>query len=84
MNEEQIHLLEMLPKDYEPGVSRSWEEGVLEHVRRAGALVTCKTGKNRLQIYALSGENVIERVILLRKGREIPVSYLGPAESRIV
>lgn len=81
MNEDKQKCLEMLPKGYEPGVSGSWEVGVLDHVRRVSAKVNCVHGKNRLKVYALSGENVIERIMIVRKDKEVPLSYLGPAES---
>ena len=81
MNEDAVNYLNMLPEGYEPGVTRSWEEGVLDHVRCVKATVTCVEGKNRLRIYAVSGENVVERMILIRNGKTVPVSYLGPVES---
>lgn len=81
MNEETVNYLNMLPEGYEPGVTRSWEEGVLDHVRCVKTTVTCAAGKNRLRIYAVSGENVVERMILIRSGKTVPVSYLGPVES---
>ena len=76
-----MNYLNMLPEGYEPGVTRSWEEGVLDHVRCVKTTVTCAAGKNRLRIYAVSGENVVERMILVRSGKTVPVSYLGPVES---
>jgi len=82
INEEPMETLLALPKGYEPGVTRDWEEGVLSHVREIKSNIICKAGNNRIYYYALSGENVLERIILAKKDKKIPESYLGPGESK--
>lgn len=82
INEETMETLFALPEGYEPGVTRDWEEGVLSHVREIKSNVMCKAGNNRIRYYALSGENVLERIILVKKDKKIPESYLGPGESK--
>lgn len=81
VNEEPMVCLWTLPEGYVPGVSRSWEEGVLDHVRQIRAQIRCRSGKNRICYYALSEENVVERILLIRDGKTVPESYLGPEES---
>ncbi len=81
INDEAMQSLVMLPEGYEPGVSSSWEEGVLDHVRRVNVQVHCNSGKNRIRYYALSEENVVERILLIRTDKKLASSYLGPMES---
>ena len=64
--------------EYKPGVSKDWWEGVLSHVRYVEADIFLHEGTNIIRYFPLSRENVLERLILVRAGVELPDSYLGP------
>ncbi len=70
-----------VPEGYVAGESRDWGAGVLNHVHLVEASVKLKAGVNNLRFYGTDPENILERIIVLRKGCAVPVSFLGPDES---
>jgi len=80
----QIKRLDAVPDKYVAGESYDWGMGVMNHLHLVKAEETIKAGDNYLRLYGTDPENIPERIILLRKGVKMPVSYLGPDESRRV
>ena len=64
--------------------SPQWAFEARDNVKKVNATVLCKKGKNTLRFYAISPGMILERVILVRDGVELPKSYLGPKESYIL
>lgn len=81
VNDGAAVILPTVSKTYVPGVSKDWEEGVLRHVRQITTRIQCKKGRNTFRYYPIAGENVLERILVIRQGHTIPESYLGPSES---
>lgn len=81
LNDEAGEILPTVSRSYVPGVSKEWEEGVLRHVRQIATVIQCKKGRNTFRYYPIAGENVVERILIIRQGHTIPESYLGPFES---
>ncbi|MBR3305867.1 MAG: glycosyl hydrolase 115 family protein [Lachnospiraceae bacterium] len=76
--------LQPIPADHLPGASADWADGVMRHARYVKGSCILDAGKHTLRFYGTDAENVLERVMLVRKGVTAPQSYLGPAESRKV
>lgn len=74
--------LQAIPADHLPGESADWAEGVLSHKRDVTESVHLLAGDHRLRFCGTDAENVLERILLIRKDTEHPKSYLGPAQSR--
>ncbi|WP_024866322.1 glycosyl hydrolase 115 family protein [Butyrivibrio sp. FCS014] len=63
--------------------SAQWAKEAKDNVKKAETTVRCQKGENRLMFFGMSPGIVLERIILVQKGVEIPKSYLGPRESYI-
>ncbi len=63
--------------------SDQWIDEAKANVKKVTDTVKCVKGENNLRFYGMSPGIVLERVLLVRKGIEIPKSYLGPMESYI-
>ncbi|RKM59941.1 alpha-glucuronidase [Butyrivibrio sp. CB08] len=63
--------------------SKQWREEARDSVKKVSVSVKCKKGENTLKFYGASQGIVLERVLLVRSGIELPKSYLGPRESYI-
>lgn len=64
--------------------SPQWAFEARDNVKKVDVAVKCKEGENSLRFYAISPGMILERVILVRDGVELPASYLGPRESYIL
>ena len=73
-----IRFIEVTHDTYKDKERNNWWMGVLSHVRYVKAKVSLKKGRNTVRYYGASRENVLERILLLREGYELPESYLGP------
>ena len=68
------------------GTWNSWSDGVMNHVR----FVKCKgfdileKGDNNIAFFGSAEENILEKIILVKKGESLLPSYLGPRESVMV
>ena len=58
-----------------------WCQGVLDNIRKTAATLNFKQGVQEIAVGALEAGLILERILIYRKGDEIPVSYLGPQES---
>ena len=63
--------------------SRQWTEEARNSVKKVVDTAECVRGENTLRFYGMSPGIVLERIVLVRKGTELPESYLGPEESYI-
>lgn len=81
INENGMQHKDVIAKDYMPGVTKDWEEGVLSHAHLVTVKVACKKGENRLKFFGAGSENVLEQILLVREGSTYERSYLGPKES---
>jgi hypothetical protein len=61
--------------------SPQWTLEAMENVKKVNVAALCKEGENALRFYAISPGMILERVLLVRDGVEMPESYLGPRES---
>ena len=64
-------------------LSPQWREEAMDSIKKVTAIVKCVKGENELKFYGMSPGIVLERILIVRKGIEIPKSYLGPGESFI-
>ncbi len=64
-------------------LSPQWAREARDNVKKVTACVKCVKGENTLLFYGMSPGIVLERILLVRQGSEIPKSYLGPGESYI-
>lgn len=62
-------------------MSPQHERESIDNVREFHTAVACKAGENRLRFRHISPNTVLERLVLVRDGVTLPVSYLGPKES---
>jgi len=72
-----------VPKDFRVGdyANKSWQEGVLNHIRVCKTTLKLEKGINEITIGALEAGLVPEKIIIYKEGTELLKSYLGPAES---
>ena len=54
---------------------------VLEQIRRVECEVSLQAGENTLEIFALSPGFLLEKLVLVREGKMLRTSYLGPMQS---
>lgn len=75
--------ISLIPQDYRAGESscREWAQMVLEQIRRVECEVSLQAGENTLEIFALSPGFLLEKLVLVREGKMLRTSYLGPMES---
>ena len=75
--------ISLIPQDYRAGESscREWAQMVLEQIRRVECEVSLQAGENTLEIFALSQGFLLEKLVLVREGKMLRTSYLGPMES---
>ena len=66
LNEEEIQKVMVTAPDYQPGISKEWEEGVIRHIRTCSSQVCCRKGRNVLTIYATDPEVLLERIVCVR------------------
>ncbi len=63
--------------------SPQWAQEARDNVKKITETVSCVKGENELTFVAMSPGIVLERILLVRQGTELPKSYLGPEESYI-
>lgn len=72
----------LIPDGYEVrDHNKPWEAGVLANVRCTDVETDLKKGINKITISALSPGLVLEKIVIVRVGCELPYSYLGAPES---
>ena len=81
VNSTEIVKCDAVSEKYVAGESYDWGMGVMNHVHLVEADVKLTAGSNNLRFYGTDPENVLERVIIVRKGCKAPGSFLGPDES---
>ena len=81
VNGEDRSVLEYITEDLKNGVWNSWSDGVMSHVRPVKDICTLEKGFNTITFFGEAEENVLEKIILVKKGESLLPSYLGPAES---
>ncbi len=81
VNGEDRTVLEYITEDLKNGVWNSWSDGVMSHVRPVKDSCTLDKGFNTITFFGEAEENVLEKIILVKKGESLLPSYLGPKES---
>ena len=81
VNDSGIKKLGVVSDTFDAGSSYEWNAGVLDHVRQPACTAVMEKGINCISFYGTRVENVLERVIVIRKDKELPGCYLGPRES---
>ena len=71
-------------EDLKNGTWNSWSDGVMSHVRDIKDTITLEQGKNNITFFGDSEENILEKIILVKKGVSLLPSYLGPEESVVL
>ena len=71
-------------EDLKNGTWNSWSDGVMSHVRDIKDTITLEQGKNNITFFGDSEENILEKIILVKKGVSLLPSYLGPEESGVL
>ncbi len=84
MNGGRIKIINTVQKpDEQFFFSKQWQEEAKASVKKVTDTVRCVKGENNLTFVGMSPGIVLERVLIVRKGIELPKSYLGPKESYI-
>jgi hypothetical protein len=82
MNRGRIQILDTVRQPDRPFFgSRQWAVEAMESVKKVTTKVKCSKGENTLTFYGMSPSVVLERILLVKEGVELPESYLGPGES---
>ena len=81
LNNGEIKKVQVLGGTYDAGTSYEWGMGVMNHVREAAAEENLEKGVNRITVYGTQVENVLERIMIVKKVRKLPRCYLGPSLS---
>ncbi len=63
--------------------SPQWAEEARDSIKKVTTTIRCVKGENTLKFFGMSPGIVLERILLVKKGIELPGSYLGPKESYI-
>ncbi len=83
VNKEQIRKIASVDNNYEGGEPEceSWSQGILEQIHRTKISILIPKGVNEIALYAIDAGFVLEELLIYKKGKHIPISYLGPQES---
>ncbi len=73
-------------EDLKNGTWNSWSDGVMNHVRfvKCEGFDILEKGDNNIAFFGSAEENILEKIILVKKGESLLPSYLGPRESVMV
>lgn len=78
-NEETIKECFAVASDYNTEYScREWDDGVVNHVRKVKEVIHFKNGVNQLMIFPGQPGFMLERVLIMKSGKQYLESYLGP------
>lgn len=81
-NEEQIDVVNTIPKDQRVGDQNyKWAAGVLDNIRRSTSKILCREGLNTLKVFAVSPGFVLEKLVIYPADKKPMESYLGPTET---
>ena len=61
-----------------------WAAGVLDHARVAATDLSLRKGLNEICLYAMDPGLILEKLVLVPEGKDLPESYFGPEESTSV
>ncbi|MGN0142957.1 MAG: glycosyl hydrolase 115 family protein [Roseburia sp.] len=83
VNGEEVKQIPLIPEGYVSGEPScpAWCEMVLNQIRVVEQNAHLKQGLNCLQLQAIKPGFVLEKIVIVREEKELPVSYLGPEES---
>lgn len=83
VNEEAMHRIPLIPEGYVSGDPDcpAWCEMVLNQIRITSVPAVLHKGYNELYLQALKPGFLLEKIVVVRSGKELPDSYLGPEES---
>ncbi|HBZ02747.1 MAG TPA: alpha-glucuronidase [Lachnospiraceae bacterium] len=84
VNKEEPKNVDIITEDLINGVHNSWSDGVLSHVRLVTETVSLAKGINVIRFIGTAEENVLERILLVKKDSRLLESYLGPDESVVL
>lgn len=75
-----------IPEGYNAGECScpSWSQMVLDQIRVVSLDIELKKGINTIEYMAINPGIVLEKIVLVKEGRFLPNTYLGPAESYFV
>lgn len=81
VNASGTKFIETIADTYKAGVTPDWEQGVLDHARYVSDRVRLNKGVNTIRFYGIRSEAVLQKIVLVREGVTLPISYLGANES---
>lgn len=83
VNDGEVKKVSLIPDGYRAGEPSCapWAKMVCAQIRVTAEKITLQKGENRISIYAGTPGFILEKIVLVRAGKTLPVSYLGPQES---
>ncbi len=83
INEGEIQKVHTISDTFRAGESgcAEWANGVLNQIHIAEEKITLLQGENSIRIYACDPGFVLEKLVVLKEGYQLPESYLGPKET---
>ncbi len=75
-------LVDIVESDFAVGDNQQpWGEDVTNNIRIKSAYFDCTKGTNTLQVYAVTPNLVLEKIVIYPNEYKLPQSYLGPKET---
>ena len=82
LNNKIKRVVNLIPKGFAIGDGNDcWKQGVLDNIRTVDVDISCEYGLNILTVGAIDPCFVLEKLVIHKKGEELPASYLGPTET---
>lgn len=85
VNEDTLRKINTIPEGFAVGDGNMhWQKGVLDNIRVTSVEVELKNGLNSLDIYALSPNFVLEKIVIYPINCTPEKSYTGPSETYFI
>lgn len=82
VNGGKIEVKDFIPDDFTVGDGNMhWQRGVLDNIRRTTIKAELQAGLNMLNVYAMSPNLVLEKIVIYPENQAPTFSYLGPTET---
>ena len=82
INDEDSQKISAINKDFKVVDGNVyWEKGVLDNIRISKSEAEFKVGLNKIFIMPVTPGFVLEKIVIVKKGENLPNSYLGPKET---
>ncbi len=83
VNESESMRLSLIPENYNAGEPScpSWCEMVLNQIRVVETQTALRQGLNTIRVEAAEPGFILEKIVMVREGQNLPETYLGPEET---